>query len=157
MAVVKEVEGYSNGFGFDEFKKGETVYVFHSNNMTDNAVLTEGTVVKLLRAENAKDQDVIRQVTIDIGKMNVVVTMPRYIKERIYKKDKVEVPVVEPKKAEQPSIIRESGLESMWIERAMGPKNKLVKQYVSEGWVFKEKKWDSEKNMYLSLVERSYQ
>ncbi|USK77686.1 hypothetical protein [Peribacillus frigoritolerans] len=83
--------------------------------------------------------------------------MPRYIKERIYKKDKVELPVVEPEKKEQPSIVRESGLESMWIERAMGPKNKVVKQYVSEGWVFKEKKWDSEKNMYLSLVERSYQ
>ncbi|MDF9763836.1 hypothetical protein OKW24_005732 [Peribacillus simplex] len=86
----------------------------------------EGTVIKLHKALNAQGHDRIRQVTIDCGDVNRVVTSPSSIKRQIYKKDKVEVPVVETKKAEQPSIIRESGLESMWIERAMGPKNKLL-------------------------------
>lgn len=159
MAEVKQVEGYSNGFSFDEFKKKETVYVFYSDAPANEEVLTEGKIVELVKAKNATGRDVIRQISIDFGHMTHQVSGFRQIKERIYRKDKMEAAPAVPEKKEtaQPEIIRESGNESMWVERAMGPKNKQVQKYVSEGWVFVKKIWDGEKNMYLSLLERSYQ
>ncbi|USK72620.1 hypothetical protein [Peribacillus asahii] len=163
MTEVKTVEGYTNGYKFDDFKKGDTVYVFYSATAVKGSeVLREGKVVELVRAKNAKGVDCIRQVVIDLGGLHYMVSGPRYIKEKIYTKDEVVAPEVqEIPEVQKAQEIKEAAatftgdqeaVESKWIERAMGPKNKEVKKYLEMGWTFKEKVWDAEKNMYLSLV-----
>lgn len=165
MAEVKVVEGYSNGFGFDEFKKGETVYVFYSSAPAKELELTEGKIISVVRAKNAEGRDVIRQISIDLDSTHYQVSGFRGIREKIYRKDKVveAAPVVPEKKEKKAKPISgqsveyvdlKPGYQSIWVEKAMTPKNKLVKLYLNEGWQWVDKVWDGERNMYRALLER---
>ncbi|MEH7114545.1 hypothetical protein V7124_19595 [Neobacillus niacini] len=153
------VEGYSNGFKFDDFKKGETVYVFYSDRPSMEPKLVEAKIIQVIKAKNADGKDTIRQIIVDLGALTMQISGHQQIKHHLFKKEQMELTLdlqeVIEEAPEAPEVVEHSeNVETIIIEKAMTVKNKNVKKFLDEGWLFKGSEWSRERNMYLATLER---
>jgi len=150
MNVEKvEAQGFKNGFKFDDYKKGETVYYFESTAPAIEPELKEGKVKKIVKAKNAEGKDCIRQIEVENGSNSIRSFHSHYqFANHIFKK------VVEEVAEESPVVEAAEQGETLIVERAMSVKNPRVKELLDEGWVWVGKEWNAAKNMYLATLER---
>lgn len=145
----QDMTGYTRGYSIDDFKKGETVYVFHWDLPNEDPVLVKGTVSSLLKDKNLKGEDKVRRITVNIGgNVERGIHGVQQIKKHLFKKD-VEAEAV----PEVPEVNEDS--ERITVERAMSAKNKKVKEYIEQGWVYEGAKWHGDKNMYIATLVRA--
>lgn len=153
MNVEKiEAQGFKNGFKFDEFKKGETVYFFHGTAPEKEPKLIESKVKNIIKARNAEGKDCIRQIEVELIDGGIHSFHSHYsFANHIFKKV-----AQEPKaaSAETTTEVRMEGKETMIVERAMSVKNPKVKELLAEGWTWGGKQWYGEKNMYIVTLVR---
>lgn len=143
------MEGFTNGYSIDEYKKGETVYFWHSDVPTNELEIKSGKIVQIIKAKNAAGADRIRQIVVRTNKFEQVFGTASMIVHHMFKKDSTEESSLKEDK-----ITVDGNYEIKWIEKAMGLKNPIVKEHIENGWTFVEKVWNSEKNMYLSKVAK---
>jgi hypothetical protein len=145
----QDMTGYTRGYSIDDFKKGETVYVFHWVMPNEDPVLVKGTVSSLLKDKNLKGEDKVRRIQVNIGdNVERGIHGVQQIKKHLFKKD-VEAEAV----PEMPEVNEDS--ERIMVERAMSAKNKKVKEYIEQGWVYEGAKWHGDKNMYIATLVRA--
>ncbi|PFP29364.1 hypothetical protein COJ96_10695 [Bacillus sp. AFS073361] len=155
---VEKVEtlGFKNGFKFDDFKKGETVYYFDSPAPAREPELKEGKVKKIVKAKNAEGKDCIRQIEVENGPNGIRSFHSHYqFANHIFKKVAEEAPA----KTTLDVLVEEASAalfdgETLIVERAMSVKNPKVKELLAEGWVWVGKEWNAAKNMYLATLVR---
>jgi hypothetical protein len=153
---AQEVKGYENGFSFDDFKKGEEVWFFYQTCPAKEPVLVKGKVHKLIKMNNAKGEDKIRQIEVVTDVSIVIHSMSgvQQIKNHLFKPEVI----AQPEKSEEAQeVVVDGNVETLVVERAMSEKNPIVKKHLSEGWAFKCREWSGEKNMYLATLERAVQ
>ena len=144
-----EEQGFQNGFKFDDFQKGETVYFLHGTAPAKEPKLTETKVKKIIKDKNAEGKDVIRQIEVELPGGGIHSFHSHYqFANHIFKKVVQEV--------QEPEVAETNGeKEIMIVERAMSVKNPKVKELIAEGWSWVGKEWNAAKNMYLATLERA--
>lgn len=155
-----EAQGFKNGFKFNDFTKGETVYFLYGTAPAKEPELTKTKVKKIIKDKNAEGKDVIRQIEVEMPGGGIHSFHSHYqFANHIFKKviEEIQEPEVaqEPEVNQEPEAAETNGdKETMIVEGAMTIKNKNAKKFLADGWSWVGSVWNAEKKMYLATLVR---